>query len=232
MTHSSKLILAALTIMMALPAQAQYGHYGSRTARPGTYRPTTYPASRNYGYSSPYTYYGFRIGVNGATVNSDDRYLDGGSMQSGLNASVNVGVLLTRSAPLFFETGLQYTEKGGKGSYSGSKFTYDLNYLEVPLVLKYQYKVDNDIAITPFLGGYLACGVSGKIKDFGDRVAQSSFSSDAFQRFDGGLRLGCGVMLNMFYAEIGYDAGLANISNDTFDTAHTGTLFANVGINF
>lgn len=99
-------------------------------------------------------------------------------------------------------------------------------------MLKYQCKVDRDIAITPFLGGYLACGVGGKIKDFGDRVAESSFSDHNFKRFDGGLRLGCGVMFDMFYAEVGYDAGLANISNDSFDTAHTGTLFANIGINF
>jgi hypothetical protein len=27
-------------------------------------------------------------------------------------------------------------EKGGEGKYQGSKFTYSLNYLEVPLLLK------------------------------------------------------------------------------------------------
>lgn len=228
MKHYSRLILAAFAIMMVVPAHAQYRGYNSRYGR------TTYnrPASRNYGYSAPYTYYGFRVGLNGATVNSDDKFLDGGSMQSGLNVGFNVGVLLTQTTPLFFETGLQYTEKGGKGNYGNNKFTYDLNYLEVPLVLKYQCKIDRDIAITPFLGGYLACGVGGKIKDFGDRVSEPSFSEHNFKRFDGGLRLGCGIMLDMFYAEVGYDAGLANISNDTFDSAHTGTLFANIGINF
>ena len=98
-------------MMMVMPAQAQYRGYNSRYGR------TTYnrPASRNYG-SAPYTYYGFRVGVNGATVNSDDQFLDGSSMQSGLNVGFNVGVLLTSTTPLFFETGLQYTEKGGKGS--------------------------------------------------------------------------------------------------------------------
>ena len=112
MKHYSRLILAALTIMMVVPAQAQYRGYNSRYGR------TTYnrPASRNYSYSAPYTYYGFRVGLNGATVNSDDKFLDGGSMQSGLNVGFNVGVLLTQTAPLFFETGLQYTEKGGKGN--------------------------------------------------------------------------------------------------------------------
>jgi hypothetical protein len=36
----------------------------------------------------------------------------------------------------------------------------------------------------------------------------------------------------MFYVEAGYDVGLANISQDSFDSAHTGTLFANIGFNF
>ena len=39
-------------------------------------------------------------------------------------------------------------------------------------------------------------------------------------------------MLDLFYVEVGYDAGLANISQDSFDAAHTGTVFANLGINF
>ena len=106
--------------------------------------------------------------------------------------------------------------------------------MEVPLVLKYQCKVDRDIAITPFLGGYLACGVSGKIKDFGIREAYSSFSSSpySFERFDGGLRLGCGISYDLLYADIGYDIGLANISHDDFDTSHNGALILTVGVNF
>jgi hypothetical protein len=39
-------------------------------------------------------------------------------------------------------------------------------------------------------------------------------------------------MAALFYAEVGYDIGMANVSNDTFDQSRTGTLFANVGINF
>ena len=221
--------IAALTIMMALPAQAQYGRYGNPR---GYGRTHAVPPARGRGNVAPYTYYGFRLGLNGGTVNSDNAFYDAGSVKSGVNVGFNVDVLLTPVTPLFFETGLQYTEKGGKKSSGDNKMTYSLNYLEVPLVLKYQCKLDNDIAVTPFLGGYLACGVGGKIKDQTLRVAESSFSSNNFKRFDGGIRVGCGMMLDMFYVEVGYDAGLANISQDSFDSAHTGTVFANLGINF
>lgn len=226
--------IVALTIMMALPTQAQYNRngYGQRSpygSRPGAH--ATSPAGGRWS-AAPYTYYGFRLGVNGGTVNSDNAFYDAGAMKSGLNVGFNADILLTPTTPLFFETGLQYTEKGGKKSSGGSKMTYSLNYLEVPLVLKYQYKLDRNIALTPFLGGYLACGVGGKIKNQELRVAENAFSSNNFRRFDGGLRLGCGLMLDQLYVEVGYDAGLANISQDTFDTAHTGTVFANLGINF
>ena len=136
------------------------------------------------------------------------------------------------STPLYFETGLMYVEKGGEGKYQGSKFTYSLNYLEVPLLLKYNAVVDRDLSVQPFIGGFLSAGVGGKIRDFGHRQAFSSFSSDGFKRFDGGIRLGCGLQYAHLYAEVGYDIGLANISRDSFDSSRTGSLFATLGVNF
>ena len=78
----------------------------------------------------------------------------------------------------------------------------------------------------------MSVGVGGKIKDFGMRQAFSSFDDDAFKRFDGGIRIGCGIQYDFLYAEMGYDFGLANISHDYFDTSHTGTLFTTIGVNF
>jgi hypothetical protein len=228
MKKLSKLfVLSMLALLTAMPASAQYRRpYGMNRGSYGL------PSPQVSKFSSPYTYYGLRVGLTGATVHSDDPRLDGGSMLAGLNLSVNVGVLLSSYTPLFFETGLEYIEKGGKGTNDGKKFTYSMNYIEVPLVLKYQAKIDRDMAVTPFLGGYLACGVDGRIRDFGEREVQSSFSAQNFKRFDGGLRLGCGLMADIFYAEVGYDVGLANVSNDLFDQSRTGTLFANIGIHF
>ena len=217
-----------LSLMLTLPMMAQYGrprNYGSTYGRSSYTRPT-------YRHNPVNSYVGFRIGGAFSTVNSDDKYLDGGTMRSGLNVGVVAGFQVAPHAPIYFETGLSYVEKGGKGSYDGSKFTYNLDYLEVPLLLKYDCRVDRDLSIQPFIGGYLAAGVGGKIKDFGHRQAYSSFDDDAFQRFDGGIKLGCGVQFNYLYAELGYDFGLANISRDYFDDAHTGSLFATIGINF
>ena len=221
--------LSALTLSLSVQAQAYRDsqYYNSRT---GHLDYTRHHNDNVIGTGD--MYYGLRLGPSFSTVNSDDKALDGGSSQTGLNLGAVVGFGLSTQTPLFLETGLFYVEKGGKSTYEGKKMTYDLNYLEIPITVKYIIDIDGDFSVQPFLGGYLSCGVGGKIKNYGDRVAQSSFSKTYFQRFDGGLKLGCGVAYDMFYADLGYDIGLSNICHDEFDTSRNGCLTLSVGVNF
>jgi hypothetical protein len=219
-----RMMIALLSLTLTMPALAQFG-------RTHTYKQPTNSHFGNFR-QSPEMYYGLRLGAAFSTVSSDDKYLDGGSLKTGLNIGAVVGFQLGYQMPLFFETGLSYIEKGGEGRYEGAKFTYGLDYLELPLVIKYAIDVAPDCNILPFVGGYMALGIGGKIKDFGHRQAYSSFDDDGFNRFDAGIRLGCSVQYQFLYAEVGYDFGLANISHDYFDTSHTGSLFATIGVNF
>ncbi len=220
------LMLAALT---AVPSVAQY------VRRP--YGRPVPPRHRSYYADAPRTrsavggYFGLRIGLDVATVNADDRFLDGDSPKAGLGIGFAAGLQVAPATPVYLETGLSYVEKGGKGGTGGS-YTYSMNYLEVPFLVKYQHNFDRLTSIQPFAGVYCATGISGKIKEKDCRQTQSTFSDDAFKRFDGGLRLGCGLQFDHLYAELGYDIGLANVSHDDFNTAHTGCFFANVGVNF
>lgn len=218
-----RIMIALMSLVLTVPALAQPG-------RPSYYNRPVHDDFRHSGIAD--IYYGLRLGVGVATVSSDDHRLDGGSAKAGLDIGAVVGFQLGFRSPVYLETGLYYIEKGGKGKNEGTNFTYNLDYLELPLVLKYAIDINNDFNIQPFFGGYLALGVAGKIKDFGHRQAYSSFDDEGFQRFDGGIRLGCGVEYEFLYAELGYDFGLANISHDYFDTSHTGTFFATIGVNF
>lgn len=209
-----KIILAILAMVMAVPASAQY----SLTSE--TYK------------QEFYYYYGLRIGLGISAINSDDDKLDGGSLQTGLNVGALIGFQLSPKAPVYLETGLYYTEKGGKGKLKGEKFTYDLNYLELPIVAKYKYEIDGDFSVQPFAGGYLAYGIGGKYKNYDTRESEPSFSSEAFKRFDGGIRLGCGFEYSTVYGELVYDLGLANICHDEFDRTSNGAFSINFGVNF
>ena len=225
-----RMMIAILSMMLTVPMMAQYGRPRPSYGRPYGYRSVqTRPA---YRHRVTDTYYGLRIGANFSTVNSDDRYLDGGSLRTGLNVGAVVGFQMVAGAPIYFETGLSYVEKGGTGHIDGAKFTYKLDYLEMPLVLKYNYIAAPLLSIQPYIGGYIAAGVGGQIKDFGHRHAYSSFDDEGFRRFDAGIKVGCGLQFDHLYAEMGYDFGLSNISQDYFDTSRTGSLFVTAGVNF
>jgi len=230
------IIIVFMGLLTSMCTLAQPGgRYGyGRHHRPAPPRPSYTPSHYSSPtYSRPVDYYfGLRLGLNVSSVNSDDRYLDGGTAKAGLNIGMVAGVQLAPATPVYLESGLYYSEKGGKGTFDGKTFTYQLNYLEVPLLMKYCIDIDRNTSVQPFAGLYASVGVGGKMKDFNNRKAYSAFDDDAFQRFDAGVRLGCGLQFAPVYIELGYDIGLANISHDYFDTAHTGAFFATVGVNF
>lgn len=226
-----------LTLLGVFLSMSSYAQYNNRNRNRSSYRRSqNYNANRynlnHYTESGLGVYYGLRLGLSVASVSSDNNNLDYSDGITGLNVGFVAGMQLSYSVPLFLEGGLYYTEKGGKGIYNSQKFTCNLNYLEVPIVVKYQYFLNNDIAIQPFAGGFLACGVGGKIKDYGIRASQNSFSDDNFQRFDGGLRIGCGISFQSIYLDMNYDFGLADIGHGDFDSTHTGAFMVNLGVNF
>lgn len=220
------LLISLLCMMLALPAMAQPGRsYGRPRVQTVGRHGNEYVAWHRY-------YFGLRVGMNASHVSSESSTLDGSGVKSGLNIGFAAGTQLSYRAPLFLESGLYYSQKGGKSGSGHDKFTYDLNYLEVPLILKYKHFIGNQTSIQPYAGGYLAVGTDGNIKNYGSRESFSSYENGYFNRFDGGLKLGCGVGFNMLYADLSYDIGLANIGQDSFDDTHNGCFTINVGVNF
>ncbi len=217
--NTKRLLSAVVCMVLSIPllAQSQYT-FGGRTINK---------------YTGPQSiYYGLRLGLSLSSVSSDIRELDGGNIQSGLSVGGIVGFQLSPTAPVSVETGLLYMEKGGKGDINGEKTTFNLHYFEVPIVAKYRYEMDDDLSLQPFLGGYLALGIGGKVKNYAQKTSCSSFSGDRFRHFDGGLRLGCGLEYSMVYIELAYDLGLANISHSDFDSARNRSLLVSAGVNF
>jgi hypothetical protein len=224
------LLLSMLCMMLALPAMAQRGYYPyGRSSQP---RVQTVGRHGNE-YIAWHRYYlGLRVGLNASHVASESHLLDGSGVKTGLNIGFVAGTQLSYRTPLFLESGLYYTQKGGKSGSGDGKFTYDLNYLEVPVLIKYKHFVGNQTSIQPYAGAYLAVGTDGEIKNYGARKAFSSYDDGYFKRFDGGLKIGCGVGYNMLYVDASYDIGLANIGQDDFDDTHNGCFTINVGVNF
>ena len=218
-----------MAFAITMPAFAQFG--GSRKTRD------------RFNHSNVEQYYGLRLGYNLASINSSDALVDLESY-GGLTFGAVYGLQLANSTPIWLETGLFYSEKGGKDDNKltritdkdgkindvSQKVTTRLMYLQVPIVVKYAFDVADDFYVQPFIGGYLGLGIGGKTKHYTSRETFDSF--DNFNRFDGGLRIGCGAEYQMIYAELGFDFGLANISDDDSTTARNQNLFINIGVNF
>ena len=256
-----------VALMAVLPMMAQRHSYSSTPSN------TRYDYERSHSrwirnYYGKDMYFGVRIGPAFSHVGGDG--IDyAGSAKTGLHLGGVVGFQITNRAPLFFETGLSYVNKGGKGDYVSENkkikvpnLVTNLSYIELPLVFKYIYYTDIGLSIHPLLGGYLSVGVGGNIKNKNDRVNPPAFGNDVglkellndksegvlfpnesedkidnyelkrFKRFDGGLRIGCGVGFSMFYLDMCYDIGLANISHDEYDSSSNGTFYLNFGVNF
>lgn len=223
-----KLFTLIMAVAIAMPTFAQFG--GSRRTKD------------RFNHSNVEQYYGLRLGYNIASINSNDASIDMNSY-GGFAFGGVYGLQLANSTPIWLEAGLFYSEKGGKDENKltvvnnngvltemTQKVTTRLMYLQAPIVIKYAFDVADDFYVQPFLGGYLGLGIGGKTKLYGSRETHDSF--DKFNRFDGGLRIGCGAEYQMVYAEMGFDFGIANISDDDFSTARNQSFFINVGVNF
>lgn len=218
------LALAILCISVALGANAQY--HGSMN-RGGSYQ-RVYPSRRYYSgyYGLDRPYVGLRIGPTFSSVKGDD--INSG-LKTGLNVGLAAGFPVSHYIPLYLESGVYYTEKGGKHKDLSS---VKLDYIEVPLVFKYKAGVNGLFTVEPYLGGFASLGVGGKYKELNDHVAYSSF--DKYKRGDAGVKLGCGITAGLLYVDLNYDWGLVNINDrsNQFDEAHTRALTLNVGLNF
>lgn len=183
-------------------------------------------------------YYGVRIGLNVASLTGDKETL---GTNTGFNLGGVIGLRLSQTTPIFLESGLFYTERGA----SSGKTEVNLNYLEIPILIKAGFNVTDDIAVLPFIGPTLSLGIAGKMKGYyyntpftREFYSISSYKGDKskdllkYSRTDLGLKIGCGAEWNMLYLETGLQFGLSNVLSNEEYSQHSNAFFINFGVNF
>lgn len=206
-----KFLVAIMAVLFSAPSFAQY-------------------SSGGFSLSESTVYYGIRLGMNISTLTGD---IDMGS-KVGLNVAPIIGLRVSDTTPVFLESGLYFSGLGAKKG----KSSIALNYLEIPVLIKYGIQATDDIAILPYLGPTFRYGLfGGKWKTEGEGKV-NSFGGDRFKRADMGIKLGCGAEYNKLYLELGYEFGIINIAswkaaNGIDDgSSHNGNFFVNLGVNF
>lgn len=232
-----KIFSVIAAAMLAVPSFAQYSSGGFELDKENVY-------------------YGIRIGLTVANLSGESTTWKGMEYNSDLGAKAGmtlagvIGLRLSSTTPVFLESGLYYTERGGKSGGIDANY----NCLEVPLLIKYGIKATDDIAVLPFVGPYFAYGISGKTSqpDYtdvpnaaglyektGDRSKVGTFDEDdaltgGLNRFNMGFKIGCGAEYNHLYLEVGYQLGVTNIgkTNRVDLSTRSNAFFANFGVNF
>lgn len=117
-------------------------------------------------------------------------------------------LLLHRRTPLYLETGLLFSSRGGR--YSG--LSARPMYLQVPLGLHLRIRCGRNIRLSPHIGAWYAFGLGGKLRH-ADGWADL-FDGDAalLHRSDFGLRVGVTLVWRRLRVETGYEPGFCNLA--------------------
>lgn len=152
------------------------------------------------------------------SVSGINNFLVGAKMEANLSKSI------------IFQSGLDYIGKGGfrgttEFALSGTTSTTKLNYLQIPLNLKYSFRTKN--GIKPFLGAgfYLAAGFSGTEKGYyqstsgsttpiDERVVftnNSSATETTVKPIDAGYNVFGGVAFKHWQLQATYSKGFSKV---------------------
>jgi len=200
----------------------------------------------------------FRLGVTaGLEFSNMLAKYDGETLSDDLKSKTGFkfGVLGEYSFSEYFalEPGLLFTQRGFKidesaseGGYTLSlKSTLNINYLSIPLNLKFSYPVNEDFKVFAFTGPYVGFALSGKIsaegKVTGPGVNESAKESETInigsgdeeiRMLDLGWNFGAGVEYKGIFLRAQYNLGLANTSNPDKETTKNRNFGISVGYMF
>lgn len=180
---------------------------------------------------------GVRAGMNVSNMTFKQ---DGLSVSPSSRVSFQAGVSyqynFLESMPFYLETGLYLSLKGAEQKMGQTSTTIRMTYLEVPIMVNYHWNITDNIAIVPAAGFYYSLGLGGtsENKTGNTSVEADTFGTDSdIKRSEFGMRFGASVeFLENFYAGLGYDVGLNNISKDADVKVRNGSFFILVGYNF
>lgn len=168
--------------------------------------------------------FGAKAGLNLANMVNKDNDNDFGKDAS-MKPGFHVGVVAEYSLGEKFaiEPALLFSTKGFKYDKDGIKYTFNLNYLEIPINAVFKIPL-GDAKLLIKAGPYFGYAISGKMKsadkmfgDNGDQTEQtlkigSDKAKDDIKAMDIGVNIGAGVEIKSFTIGLQYGLGLANLS--------------------
>ena len=172
----------------------------------------------------PLPRFGITAGVNLSTIGGDS--ISGAKNKTGF--FVGGTVIVPMGSGFSFNPELTYSLKGAKFSDQGTNGSFKLNYLELPILLRYDFAVAGTtrpfLLAGPALGFQTSCKISGEdqsttvtfgCKDFFDQLG----APIDVKKFDTGAMFGGGVAFDVsghtMSLGLRYNLGLNDVFSDT-----------------
>ncbi|GAA5523267.1 PorT family protein [Aliifodinibius salicampi] len=166
-------------------------------------------------------------GVNLANFNDTDASFDS---RTGLMAGATYSFGIPMS-PISIEPGVFYAQKGAKISEGSVETTTKLDYIEIPVIAKFDFILDNPM-LTPhvYFGPYAGFNINAEQEISGGDSAGTFDIEDEVKGTDFGVVVGAGADITKFNVGIRYSAGLTNTFED--GDGKNGVLSLVAGVNF
>ena len=171
---------------------------------------------------------GIRGGLTVSTLTGDTKDFYGGDVQSLAFPTGGFGLdFQVAPVPIFLGVGLYYQNQGYsyeiKNRYTNYSKDIDVHCIQLPFTASYHINVAPNLFINPFLGPWFSYNCEDLDND-------NNWNDD---RFDYGVRFGCGMNFGRLTLDLGYDIGLKNWYEGNKDySIHTGIFFMTVGFNW
>ena len=181
---------------------------------------------------------GFKGGFNSATLGGADAKNPDPTAKSGFAAGVFFNLSLP--GPISIQPEVLYTQKGAEAAVGSITAKYELVYVEVPVLLKFNIPLAPGSPVKPNIFAGPAAGflLTAKVKS----GSQELDIKDETTNVDFGLALGAGLDIDLVALTLTVDArytlGLATIAKNEDPTTHTKAdvknrvMSVNVGIAF
>lgn len=162
---------------------------------------------------------GVKLGLNITSISSD-------IFDLGNQANLIAGgfVVVDPANPLAFQIEALYAQKGASSDVPGLDGV-EVDYLEVPVLVKFQLPFGGQVLPVAYGGPTFALKLREEVNTFGG-FDVTDFVGDAFETFDAGFALGGGVdlqnvsSLGTVVVDLRYTIGLSNLS-DRFNIGGT-----------
>lgn len=173
--------------------------------------------------------FGLKAGVNMATFNYTQNSPDS---RIGVMAGLTYDFAVPMS-PVTIQPGVFYTQKGAKTTDGSVETTTKLDYIEIPVLAKFNFILDNPV-VTPkvYFGPYMGFTFNAKAEASGDNVSGSVNIDDQVKGTDFGVVVGGGVDINQFNVGLRYSAGLTDVAENNAFNGKNGVFSIVAGVNF